>query len=243
MGLTLHFSLHLPEGNVAQARQLVEKLRQRALDLPFRNVSEVIEFTGSDCDFDRHEREGPYRWLLIQATQPIERDGYTYDVAPKRLLAFKTSPGEGSEPANFGLCLYPAAVPGHAMHGVKRVKTGISGGWYWKSFCKTQYASNPATGDIENFLRSHLSIVRLLDYARELGVLHGVTDEGGYWEGRDVKALVEEVGQWNAMIAGFVGGLKDLAGSTDIQSEITKFPDYEHLEAEGRKKEDATPGE
>jgi hypothetical protein len=126
------------------------------------------------------------------------------------------------------------------MHRVKRVKTGISDGWYWNSFCKTLYASNPATGDIENFLRSHLSIVRLLDFARELAILHEVTDECGYWEGRDVKALVEGVGQWNAMIAGFVGGLKDLAGGKDIQSEIARFPNYEHLEAEGRNREDTT---
>ena len=55
-----------------------------------------------------------------------------------------------------------------------------------------------------------------------------------YWEGRDVQALVKEVGEWNAMIAGLVGGMKDLLGTKDVKSEITKFPNFEHLEAEGR---------
>jgi hypothetical protein len=64
-----------------------------------------------------------------------------------------------------------------------------------------------------------------------------VTDEGGYWTQRDEKALVEEVGQWNAMIAGFVGGIKDVLGGKAVDSEITKFPNYEHLEAEGRAEE------
>ena len=42
-----------------------------------------------------------------------------------------------------------------------------------------------------SFLRCHLSVIRLLDHARDLNVLHEVDDEGGYWELRDVKALVE----------------------------------------------------
>ena len=36
------------------------------------------------------------------------------------------------------------------------------------------------------------------------------------------------------MIAGLVGGMKDLPGGKDLKSEITKFPNFEHLEAEGR---------
>jgi hypothetical protein len=42
------------------------------------------------------------------------------------------------------------------------------------------------------------------------------------------------------MIAGFVGGMKDLIGAEarEVQSEITNFPDYEHLEAKGRAGED-----
>ena len=112
-------------------------------------------------------------------------------------------------------------------------------GWSWQSFCKTQYASNPAIGDIETFLTCHLVLIRLLDEAKALNILSEVSDEGGYWINRDVKALVEEVGQWNAMIAGFVGGMKDLiGGAADVRSEITKFPNYEHLEADGRAGDD-----
>ena len=96
-----------------------------------------------------------------------------------------------------------------------------------------------ATGDVENFLRAHLSVTRLLDHARELGILHDVSDEGGYWQRRDVRALVEEVSQWNAMMAGFVGQMKDLLGTQDVAAEICKFPNYEHLEAEGRADQNA----
>jgi hypothetical protein len=47
--------------------------------------------------------------------------------------------------------------------------------------------------------------------------------------------LVEEVGRWNQGIAGLVGQMKDLvSGGRNVQSEITRFPDFEHLEAKGR---------
>ena len=39
------------------------------------------------------------------------------------------------------------------------------------------------------------------------------------------------------MIAGFVGGMKDLLGGQGVQSEITQFPNFEHLEAERRREE------
>ena len=54
-----------------------------------------------------------------------------------------------------------------------------------------------------------------------------------YWENRDVKALVETVGQWNRHIAGIVGQYKDQIGGV-ISAPITEYPDFEHLEADGR---------
>lgn len=234
MGLTIHYSLHSASQSADEPRRLVERLRQRALNLSFKRVGEMLDLTGEACDFEQRPREDRHRWLLIQAKQLVAVDHYPYHVAPSRLIAFSTSPGDGSEPANFGLCQYPSTVAGHPNHGVKEVKTGLPSGWFWRSFCKTQYASNPTTGDVENFLRCHLSVIRLLDYARELGIIHEVVDEGGYWENRDIQALVKEVGEWNAMIAGFVGEMKDWVGGPDVQSEITKFPNFEHLEAEGR---------
>jgi len=96
-------------------------------------------------------------------------------------------------------------------------------------------------------LRCHLGIVALLDKAKELGILDEVHDEGGYWEKRDVAALVKEVGSWNTMVAGFVGRLSDhleAAGRDrrSMVSAITEFPDFERLEAEGRTGEEEVEG-
>ena len=115
------------------------------------------------------------------------------------------------------------------------LRTGLSG-WMWQSFCKTQFASNPDVGGMANFVRCHLAVIRLLDRAKALGILESVNDEGGFWDNRDVKALVETVGQWNAQLAGLVGQFKDRFGGMVI-APITDFPNFEHLEAEGRKGE------
>ena len=207
------------------------------MDLPFANVGEVVELKGDECDYNRRPVDDPLRWLLIQAgasvVSPKYPDSIDYTVPPKHLIAFETYPGEGCEPAQFGLCRYPATIESeNEFDSYRRIRTNLSG-WRWHSFCKTQYASNPDCGGVENFLRCHLSVVRLLDHAKSLGVLADVSDESDYWEQRDIKALVEEVGEWNTMIAGLAGQLKDLIGD-NVQSEIAKFPNFEHLEADGR---------
>jgi hypothetical protein len=120
--------------------------------------------------------------------------------------------------------------------GTKRtLRTGIKH-WSWKSFCKTQYSSDPALGGVENFLSCHLSVIHLLDHAQAMGILEEVKDEGSYWDDRDVRSLAEEVAQWNEQIAGLVGKMKDSLGG-DIEAAILKYQNFEHLEARGRKEE------
>ena len=130
------------------------------------------------------------------------------------------------------------------------------GGWRWKGFCKTQYASNPECGGIPNFVRCHLFVIHLLDRIGKLpAVKVEMDDEGKYgrsyytddpwaekrvytWhEGKyDVKALVEEVGEWNEMIATTFGAIKDVAqaGGLGVDSAITEFPNFEQLEFKGQ---------
>lgn len=232
MGLTIHYSLSSKSRSVRNVRSQVEELRQRALDLPFQSVTELVELEGDNCDWQALSDSDPNRWMLIQAGQYIEKNGRHYSVSPQHLVAFTANPGDGCEAVNIGLCLYPSTLEVEETGGRKRIRTGL-GGWSWQSFCKTQYASNPEFGGVENFLRCHLSTIRLLDQASTLGILDEVVDEGGYWEQRDVKAITEEVGSWNSMIAAWVGEFKDLVGN-DCEAEITKFPNFEHLEADGR---------
>jgi hypothetical protein len=247
MGLTIHYSLTSKTRSPTKARELVDSLRSRALDLPFEQVGELIDLDGPECDYESRDQDDPHRWLMIQAGQYIARPAngggeLHYSVAPTHVIAFETVPGPGSEPANFGLCRYPTYlevndderyVSGQGfVQERRRIRTGLSG-WRWSSFCKTQYASNPECGGVPNFLRCHLAVIKLLDQAKSLDMVESVSDEGEFWDNRDVAALAREVGEWNQMVAAFAGQVKDWFGD-DVEAAITDFPDFEHLEAKGR---------
>ena len=234
MGLSIHYKLQAKTNSPKQARQLLEQLRQKALDLPFKEVGEIVELDGDAADFNDLDREDPHRWLLIQAGQYLMRGERHFRVTPQRVIAFSTYPGDGSGEANVGLAVYPKTIEIDDQGRTKKIRTNL-GDWSWGSFCKTQYASNPECGGMENFLRCHLAIVKLLDAAAELGILQEVSDEGGFWEKRDVKALAQEIGDWNSLVAGWVGRFKDAFGDGFV-SEIAKYPNFEHLEAKGRSK-------
>lgn len=74
----------------------------------------------------------------------------------------------------------------------------------------------------------------MLDHAKALGILDEVSDEGDFWDNRNCIKLALEVGEWNEMLAGFVGQLKDQLGG-GFDAAITSFPDFEILEARDRK--------
>lgn len=142
----------------------------------------------------------------------------------------------------------------------RKIRTRL-GGWRWGSFCKTQYASNPDCGGIPNFVRCHLCVIHLLDRIGKLpAVKVEVNDEGKYgrsyytddpwakkrvytWhEGKhDVKALVQEIGDWNEMIAAMFGAVKDTAQGLGVESAIAEFPTFEQLEFKGQSQEHLGP--
>jgi hypothetical protein len=252
MGLTIHYTLTLPaKTTVPDVKQKLGTLRQACLDIPFQEVSEILEFKGEECDPDRLERGHPLRWFLCQAdshvyfqiasngkpmaVQQLQDGCYSRTVLPEHVIGFSTYPGNGSEEANIGLSRFPRSVIVKNKQSGKNHRLPIAdgGGWKWHSFCKTQYANEHG---LENFLRCHLSVVAMLDAAKRIGFDVVVNDEGHYWEKRDVHALVREIGEWDQMIAAFGGSLKDAAGvaGMTIESPIFNRKDFETLELKGQ---------
>ena len=243
MGLTVHYSLKA-QGDEAHARTIINAMHQAAQDLPFEYLGEILDLSGDQCDYSKRDREDPLRWLLIQAEAKAEikelpqgsgsQPCVQYQrIRPIQMVAFSSWPGEGCEEANFGLCRYPAAIETEAG----RLDTRLTG-WQWSSYCKTQYASDPGCGGLPNFLQCHLSVIALLDKAKELGCLAQVNDEGGFWEKRNVQQLAQQVGSWNEMLAALAGKLQDLAGSgpAAIEAPIAGYADFERLEAAGQER-------
>ncbi|GAH82955.1 unnamed protein product, partial [marine sediment metagenome] len=160
-GLTIHYSFEYHSDNPAE---IVNKMRHQALTLPFETVSDVHHFEGDECNYMKRKGKDEWNWLLIQAVENIKdtKDPrYSYGVTPIEIIAFRTWPGKGCEPANFGLCCFPSRIE----IDNKSIETDLDAGWHWGSFCKTQYAMQ---GGLEHFLKCHLMVIKMLDFAKEL---------------------------------------------------------------------------
>lgn len=229
MGLTIHYKFSLNNATVEQAREKVVALHKLALKLPFKSVDELVEFSGDDCNFDKDNADDSHAFIKFRALKPVKIAPDTFSWKnPTYIIAFDSFPGEGSETTIFGL----------ATHSEVKEVNDFS----WTGFCKTQYASNPEYGGLENFIKCHLLIVKMLDAARELGITCDVSDEGGYWDSRDIEKLTSTIGEYNALIASFAGKLKDNFGAlnaTSIEASIFDYPNFEYLEAEGNKQSDS----
>ena len=80
MGLTIHYNLETKLTRPEEIRRLVDGLRQYAMDLPFQEVDDVVEFKGEDVSYQN--QDDPHRWLKIQAGQYLNDGPYSYSVAP-----------------------------------------------------------------------------------------------------------------------------------------------------------------
>lgn len=249
MGLTINYKLSLLGTLSAdEVKKHLNTLRQRCLDIPLQNVSAMMEFTGEDCDYERHKDNDDIRWLLIHANhhypfkvvngKPVYAEGSEatciMGVTPLHVIAFSTLVGPGCESAEFGLCRLPQFVT-IKIGGIQyHHPMPNSDKWTWYSFCKTQYASDPRCGGIPNFVKCHLIVIKALDIAKEIGFDVMVNDEGDYWNTRDHTLLLKNIGAYNEMIAGMASQIKDAAKAVgmSIDAPITDYPNYEHLEAD-----------
>lgn len=248
MGLTIHYKLRSRVTTLKGAREKMSAFREAIAGLGFEQLSDIFHMEGAAADFEKRGRhvsaltdqvdkieDETKRWFLIQSStqvkDPSDRSR-SYIQPPYEVVGFSTWPGDGCEAANFGLSRYPETIK---VNG-REILTGLKG-WSWRSFCKTQYASDPECGGVANFVKCHLQVVAALDIAKKLNLLGHVHDEGGYWEKRDVQALAKEVGEWNEMIAALGGALSDAlkeSGGT-LLAPILERGDFERLETEGLK--------
>ena len=206
MGLTIHWRLQGPKTK-AEAKTIIERMRQRALDLPFESVSDIVHFKGKEAQFDNDPPTVSIRWLKIMAGQTVwSKDGRTgWDCPAREILGFQVIVAPGSEWMEIYLAAYPKTMIVEEDWGSGGAFPPTCPRGSGRGFCKTQYASNADCGGVPNFLRAHLSVCRLLDHAKKLGILADVSRRGPFFENRDIPALVNTVADWNEFIAAGVG--------------------------------------
>jgi len=107
------FFWKLREGKI-EAGRVVEGMRQKAIDLKWLPVGDVVHLTDDQCgDGDRL----PGKFLLIAAGDSV--------LAPHEVVFFEANPS-GDEPRPFGLAAYPSY-----MEGSNQVVPTHLAGWQW----------------------------------------------------------------------------------------------------------------
>jgi hypothetical protein len=237
MGLSLCYEFRC-QSEAAEAKAVVSHLRNLAVQEPFDEVSDLLEFRGEPGE---HHEDETARWLSIFGSQYGQKrmpDGKEVwvPINPRHVICFSIQPAAGAETAQIGLAAHPAVVEYEHRGKTHYIETGLAGIYSWAQCCKTQYAGLQQNGGVKNFLRAHLGLVSLLDQAAATGLSVEVKDDSGYWDDRDVPKLEQSLARWNGLIAAFAGQLKDRLGTdaaTGVQAPILTAPDFEHLEAKG----------
>jgi len=108
------FFWKLLDGQIAEARRVVEQLRQKAIDLKWLPVGALVHLTDDECgDGDRLAG----KFLLIAAGETV--------LAPHEVIFFEATP-PGDEPRPFGLAAYPSH-----MEGSSQVVPTHLADWQW----------------------------------------------------------------------------------------------------------------
>jgi len=98
-------------------------------------------------------------------------------------------------------------------------RIGNSKKWRGGSFTKTQYA--------EDFVHSHLAVIKMLDLCKEAGILKSVSDEGNFWKTRDLKVLADEINNYTLLIKSFFGLLQKAVNEPfRLESQIERSENY-----------------
>ncbi|GAF97177.1 unnamed protein product, partial [marine sediment metagenome] len=134
---------------------------------------------------DKHFAElGIIPWQMVELGEWVGEEDVSYkDRKPTTMVSLYLLPGEGCENAELNF-------------------QRIRGKYVCSSFCKTQYA--------EEFVKCHLLVVQLLDMLKAEGFEVEVSDEGEYWETRDLKVLAKNINEFTALISGFLGTVKKM---------------------------------
>lgn len=115
--------------------------------------------------------------------------GRMVEVWPRRAVGFTVQPGFESDRLDLLLVDFPESIQvagqGEAANRQFDLPTGVTS-WVCDSMCST----GGRDSTLIDFLKSHLVVTTLLDYARYLGIDVLVSDEGGYWADRSLEKLM-----------------------------------------------------
>lgn len=228
MAFYLSWRLRLPsEFRRDQVHTKLEALRLYCLQLPFERTTPEVRCVHGEA-LEEERRRGRIRWMWGDLHLPASPGGGKEDdqIEAKEIMSFVVWPGRGAESAWFGVARHPEED--------SRAHAETGGKWDGSGFSKTLYSAHPSVGGVPHFMKCHLGLVLALDEARRIGFEATVSDDGGYWESRDVTLLLAKLHEAERRVAKIVGPLTDkMADHVEgfVGAPMRGRADFERLEA------------
>ncbi|MBU1082552.1 MAG: hypothetical protein KKB59_18845 [Spirochaetes bacterium] len=210
MGLTIHYKLKFT-GTDEEARQKLERVRSIVQQLPVKEVGPLwrLDYGKDFNNAEENKRVAgsmakEYLWAKIQYKPRGEWTEHKY-LAPLAVeqtygYVFTAWVGNGCEPTNIGL----------VSHNGRE--------WSGSSFTKTQYA--------EHFVKAHLTVIAILDICDKVGILKEVSDEGGYWESRNMRVLGGNINAYTGIMSSIAKILHAIVPEGEVISGIDGCKNY-----------------
>jgi len=185
------------ESSESAAKGIISQLRQFAMDSDILEVSPLYDLAGSECVpqcqsiADDHLRN-----LKIDAALKLKVGNKALAIFAERIVAFRMSLPNRMI-VNVGLAWYPKSV--RVPSTGETVETLPLGSTGWQSLAYTMRAhcrQCPNHGEcsaIDLCLRSHKALIEVLRLADDMGAVHEVIDESGYWNDETNSHLEEFV--------------------------------------------------
>jgi hypothetical protein len=228
MPFYVSWRLVLPSAlRIEEAEKKLEILRDRCARLPVERVSPALDVLRGEA-LEEERCRACIRWVPGDLELPVNpRPGENSEfIEATEVLSFVVWPGRGAESAWLGLARHPQAD--------LRVQERTGGNWTGAGQSKTLYAAHPSVGGLQHFMKCHLALISALDEAKRLGFEVRVSDDGEYWQHRDVRLLLGKLHQAEHQVARIVGRLTDLlAGQSEgsLVAPMKGRPDFEGIEA------------
>lgn len=190
----------------------MEAVRRYAKTLPVVSVSDLVEFREKETDLDHRDDSGQNPFFLAKAqaqravTDPYH--GWRISQRPHRILVFSVQVAEGCDEMNIGMCWYPPyswfppiseAEQNQGQRKPSHVTPAARG--LWSSYSKTLYSNRLVTYGWFEFATAHLSVLTVLRRLKDLGFMVEVSDEGGFWQSRSLRALAKVVTESDASLS------------------------------------------
>ena len=170
-----------------EVERLVGDMREQACRLRFPAMSPVFCVSEEQCAYANwRSLPDELLWMVVQNAKLVAEP-----FCPAELAGFTVLPAERAEWAAFGFCRFERGNRGNQLPPA--CEQVLDNRWYWSAWCSTQHAANLKYGGTGNFLRGHLSVIRMLEFCRQGGWLSDVRDPFGYRSHRDERKLLENV--------------------------------------------------